>query len=92
MLALALAVDGLSSLIEGWAVWRRRPWAPWLIVVATGSLIPIEVALLFERPTPMKVFILAVNVATVVYMVHLRRTLVLYCFTLPHTHVPASVR
>jgi uncharacterized membrane protein (DUF2068 family) len=46
VLTLALAFDGLSSLVEGWAVWRRRPWAPWLIVVATGSLVPIEVALI----------------------------------------------
>jgi uncharacterized membrane protein (DUF2068 family) len=72
VLTLALAFDGLSSLVEGWAVWRRRPWAPWLIVVATGSLVPIEVALILERPTGMKIFILAVNVATVAYMFHLR--------------------
>ncbi len=72
VLTVALALDGVSSLVEGWAVWRRLTWAPWLIVVATGSLIPVEVALLLERPTAVKVLLLAVNVATVVYMVHLR--------------------
>ena len=72
VLAVALAVDGLSSLVEGWAVWRRRPWAPWLIVVTTGGLVPLEVALILERPTAARFAILAVNVATVAYMVHSR--------------------
>jgi uncharacterized membrane protein (DUF2068 family) len=72
LVTVALAADGLSSLVEGWAVWRKRPWAPWLIVIATGGLIPLEAVLILERPTAIKVVILAVNVATVAYMVHSR--------------------
>jgi uncharacterized membrane protein (DUF2068 family) len=72
MLALALALDAVSCLVEGWAVWRRRPWAPWLIVVATGGLIPIEIVLIMEKASFMRVLILVINVATVAYMVHTR--------------------
>jgi uncharacterized membrane protein (DUF2068 family) len=72
VLIAALAINGVSNLVEGWAVWRRRPWAPWLIVAATGGLVPMEVVLILERATAAKVVILAVNVATVAYMVRSR--------------------
>jgi uncharacterized membrane protein (DUF2068 family) len=72
VVAAALALDGVVSLIEGWGVWRRRPWGPWVIVVATGGLIPLELVALLERPTAIKAAILALNVATVAYMVHRR--------------------
>jgi uncharacterized membrane protein (DUF2068 family) len=72
LLMIALAADGVSSLVEGWAVWRRRPWAPWLIVIATGGLVPMEVVLILDRPTAAKIAILAVNVATVAYMIRAR--------------------
>jgi uncharacterized membrane protein (DUF2068 family) len=72
VVAAALAVDGLSSLLEGWGVWRQRPWAPWLIVVATGGLVPLEVTLLVEKFTAARMAVLVANVATVAYMVHVR--------------------
>jgi uncharacterized membrane protein (DUF2068 family) len=64
----ALAFDGVATLIEGWSLWRRRSWAPWFIIAATGGFIPLEVMLLIERSTPMRVLLLVVNVATVAYL------------------------
>jgi uncharacterized membrane protein (DUF2068 family) len=72
VVAAALGADALSSLFEGWAVWRKKRWAPWLIVIATGGLIPLEIAMLLERPTAARLGVLAVNAATVAYMVHTR--------------------
>jgi uncharacterized membrane protein (DUF2068 family) len=73
MVAAALAVDAASSLLEGWAVCRHKAWAPWLIVIATGGLIPIELVLVFERPSAGRIVVLIINAAIVVYMVQSRR-------------------
>src|SRR5579871_3277125 len=36
----ALFADGILSSIEGWSLRRRKWWGPWLVVVATSSLVP----------------------------------------------------
>ena len=70
--AAALGFDGLCTLVEAWSLWRRRPWAAWFVVAATGGFIPLEIMLLVEHANAMRVALLVVNVATVAYMVHAR--------------------
>src|SRR5690349_11386781 len=39
---VAVLLDGAFTLGEGWALYREFTWAPWIVVVTTGSLIPFE--------------------------------------------------
>jgi uncharacterized membrane protein (DUF2068 family) len=68
IVTLALVADGTLTLIEGWALLRARWWGPWLVVVATGSLLPFEVAALARGLHPSRVALLAVNLAIVLYL------------------------
>src|SRR6185503_19640290 len=42
VLALLLGGDALVSAAEGWVLRRRYPWGRWVVVFATGSLLPLE--------------------------------------------------
>jgi uncharacterized membrane protein (DUF2068 family) len=50
LMMAALLLDGALTLGEGWALHRRFPWASWLVVITTGSLLPFEVIELVRRP------------------------------------------
>jgi uncharacterized membrane protein (DUF2068 family) len=67
-LVVALVADGLLTLVEGWALWRGHWWGPWLVVVATGSLLPFEVVALVRAVHVSRVILLVVNVAIVWYL------------------------
>jgi len=68
--ALALTAFGYAALMgtEGVALYLRKPWARWLTIVATSSLIPIEVYEISREVHPIRVLVLIVNVAVVVYL------------------------
>jgi uncharacterized membrane protein (DUF2068 family) len=66
---VALLLDGALTLGEGWALSRGFAWAPWLVVVATGSLLPFELVELVRRPRPMRMLILLCNLIVVGYLV-----------------------
>jgi uncharacterized membrane protein (DUF2068 family) len=66
--AAALVLDGLLTLGEGWALHRRFAWAPWLVVVSTGSLLPFESFELIRRPDAVRLLLLVVNGAIVWYL------------------------
>jgi uncharacterized membrane protein (DUF2068 family) len=66
---VALVLDAAVSALEGWALHRRFAWAPWLIVVATGSLLPLEVVHLARHPRPAPALLLAINAAAVGYLI-----------------------
>jgi len=67
-IVIALAFDGILSVIEGWALLRGRWWAPWLVVLATGSLLPFEFIAFARRLNPVRAAVLAANLAIVVYL------------------------
>jgi uncharacterized membrane protein (DUF2068 family) len=67
-IVVALVADGIVTLVEGWALLHARWWGPWLVVVATGTLLPFEVVALVRHLHLVRVAILAVNVAIVVYL------------------------
>jgi uncharacterized membrane protein (DUF2068 family) len=72
MTALALALDGVFSFVEGWSLWRGYAWGPWLVVVATGSFIPFELRQLLRQIRLGRCLVLVVNLVIVAYLV--RRT------------------
>jgi uncharacterized membrane protein (DUF2068 family) len=67
-LLLAFAADGTLTLIEGWALLRGHWWGPWLVVIATGSLLPFEVVALAHHPHASRALLLAVNAVIVWYL------------------------
>jgi len=54
--------------IEGLALRAGRWWAPWLVVIATSALLPIEIWELARRPAWGRVGIVGVNLAVVAYL------------------------
>lgn len=65
---VALALDGALTAVEGWALWRGKRWGPWLVVVATGSLLPFEVYEFWREPRLSRALIFALNLAILMYL------------------------
>jgi uncharacterized membrane protein (DUF2068 family) len=68
-IVVALLADGLTSLVEGWALLHGKWWGPWLVVVATGALLPYELYALVRHPHPGRAALFVVNLVIVVYLV-----------------------
>ena len=60
-------------LTEGTGLLFRKRWAEWLTIVATSSLMPIEVYELVEKFTAVRLFALLINAAVVLYLIYLVR-------------------
>jgi uncharacterized membrane protein (DUF2068 family) len=72
--AAGLGLDGVLSLVEGLALARRYRWAPWLVVIATSSLVPFELVALLRHRRAGRALLLLVNLAVVGYLArHARR-------------------
>jgi uncharacterized membrane protein (DUF2068 family) len=61
---------GMLFATEGVGLWFERRWAEYLTIIATSSLIPVELYELARRVTAIRVVALAVNLAAVVYLVY----------------------
>jgi len=70
-IGLALTAFGYAILMgtEGIGLYLRRPWARWFTIAATGSLIPLEVYEIVREAHPVRVVVLALNLAIVMYLV-----------------------
>ncbi len=68
--ALAVTAFGYAALMgtEGVALYLRKPWARWLTIGATASLIPIEIYEIVRGVNATRVAALVVNIAVVVYL------------------------
>ncbi len=61
-------------LAEGTGLWLRKRWGEWLTVIITSSLVPVEIYEIYRHFSPVKVGVLVVNVAIVIYLIyHMRR-------------------
>jgi uncharacterized membrane protein (DUF2068 family) len=69
LVATALAADAIVSIIEGWVLFRGYAWGPWVVVGATSSIIPFEIAALARHFGPTRFALLAINFIIVVYLV-----------------------
>jgi uncharacterized membrane protein (DUF2068 family) len=61
-------------LTEGTGLWLRKRWGEWVTVIITGSGIPIEIFEIHRHPSWVKVVVLAINVAIVVYLIYHMRS------------------
>jgi uncharacterized membrane protein (DUF2068 family) len=68
--ALAWTAFAYASLMgtEGIALYLGKPWARWFTIVATSSLIPVEIYEIIRRPQLIRVAALVVNVGVVAYL------------------------
>jgi uncharacterized membrane protein (DUF2068 family) len=69
----ALGLDGALTAVEAWALRRGRWWGPWLVVIATGSLLPFEAYELARRPQLSRAALVAANLVIVAYLVRRAR-------------------
>jgi uncharacterized membrane protein (DUF2068 family) len=72
--AVAIGALAYSTLrfIEAYGLWRARPWAEWLALVSGAIYLPFEIVELAHRPDWIRLTILLINLAVVLYMVFLR--------------------
>jgi uncharacterized membrane protein (DUF2068 family) len=56
-------------LIEGLGLWFEFSWAAYLTVLSTSLFLPFELYEIIERITALRVGILLVNIAIVVYLI-----------------------
>lgn len=70
--AAACVYAGLFT-VEGFGLWRGKRWAEYLTVIATASLIPLELWEIYHRFNWLKLAAFAVNVAIVWYLIALLR-------------------
>ena len=67
---VALAYAAIFA-TEGTGLWLRKHWAEWFTVIATGSLIPVEVYEVFHKFNWLKVGALIGNVVIVIYLIRI---------------------
>lgn len=72
--AVAIGALAYSTLrfIEAYGLWRARSWAEWLALVSGAIYLPFEVIELARRPDWIRLTILLINLAVVLYMAFLR--------------------
>jgi len=66
----ALFIDGTLTGVEGWSLKRRFWWGPWLVVVASGSLLPFEIYAWSHHPHLGRAVLFVVNLAIVLFLAH----------------------
>jgi len=57
-------------LTEGVGLWLLKRWAEWLTTIITSSLVPVEIYEIHRHPTPVKLTVLAINLAIVGYLIY----------------------
>ncbi|HEX4006171.1 MAG TPA: DUF2127 domain-containing protein [Acidobacteriaceae bacterium] len=73
-LSLGSFVYAALFLTEGVGLWMMKRWAEWFTIAITGSLIPLEIYEICRHPTAVRILVLILNAAIVVYLlVRIRR-------------------
>ena len=72
--AVAIGALTYSSLRfgEAYGLWRERAWAEWLALISGAIYLPFEIVELARKPDWIRLTVLAVNLAVVLYMAFLR--------------------
>jgi uncharacterized membrane protein (DUF2068 family) len=63
----------LLHLIEGIGLILERDWAGYLVIIATSSLIPFEIYEISQKLSVVRILILLVNLAIVIYLIVILR-------------------
>ena len=68
LIGIGALLFGMLELTEAVGLARRRRWAEYLTVIAGCIGIPFEVSEVMHRQTPVRISILLINVAIVIYL------------------------
>jgi uncharacterized membrane protein (DUF2068 family) len=68
LIGIGALLFGMLELTEAIGLARRRRWAEYLTVIAGCLGIPLEISEVLNRQTPIRVSILLINVAIVIYL------------------------
>jgi uncharacterized membrane protein (DUF2068 family) len=60
----------LLNAVEGVGLWLQKPWAEYLTVIATASLLPFEAISIIEKPRLTRFVVALLNLAILGYLVH----------------------
>jgi uncharacterized membrane protein (DUF2068 family) len=68
--ALAITAFAYAILMgsEGLSLYLRKPWARWFTIIASSSLIPLEVYEIARAVRPIRIVVLLANLAIVIYL------------------------
>jgi uncharacterized membrane protein (DUF2068 family) len=72
MVAVGAMMYSCLRFIEAYGLWKERAWAEWLALVSGAIYLPFEIYELARRPDWIRLTILLVNLAVVLYMAFLR--------------------
>jgi uncharacterized membrane protein (DUF2068 family) len=61
------------QIVEGIGLWSLKRWGEYVAVVGTTAFVPLEVYEVVEKVTWLKLVLLAINVAAVVYLLVSKR-------------------
>ena len=64
---------GILFGIEGTGLYLRKAWAEWLVVIMTGSLLPLEIYEIAHKVTLAKIALMAANLIILGYLIHVIR-------------------
>ncbi len=73
LIGIAVLVYGLLQIAEGIGLWSLKRWGEYVAVVGTTIFIPLEVYEITEKASWLKVVVLLINVAAVVYLLLSKR-------------------
>src|SRR5579872_5322929 len=57
--------------VEGYGLWREKPWAEWFAVISAGLYLPLELTHFERHPTMFNAGIILVNMIIIVYLANL---------------------
>jgi uncharacterized membrane protein (DUF2068 family) len=66
------ALDGLTTALEAFLLWRGKPWGEWIVVLGLALLLPLESVALLRRPSVLRGVVLTLNLAIVAYLARRR--------------------
>lgn len=73
LIGIAVIVYAASQFVEATGLWYMQRWGEYFAVIVTSVFLPIEIYELAERVTVVRLILLAVNVAAVVWLVWSKR-------------------
>lgn len=72
VVGMLLALDGVITFVEGYALFRGWRWGVWLVVSATSGLLPFEIAAIIDRVTAFRIGVLIINLLIVAWLLRKR--------------------
>jgi uncharacterized membrane protein (DUF2068 family) len=73
LIAVGILLYGLLQVAEGIGLWSLKRWGEYVAVVGTTLFIPLEIYEIVEKVSWLKISILAINVAAVLYLLLSKR-------------------